>query len=168
MTPTPRLVPDRPSDTDKLVALEANLAERYRACEDTVTPSSILLAVLNAVADVNRAAAPPAEAPAHPSRGVVDEGVKEVSARKLTRLQDLVGPRHSCLCDEIIDAAIKALQAAALPAVPDEIDWEMVALALEYVAGDNTVTFSTTALRDHATRVRSFAAAPAQEANDHG
>lgn len=66
MTPPPRLVPDRPSDADKLVALEANLAERYRLCEDTVTPSSILLAVLNAVADVNRidAAAPPAEAPA--------------------------------------------------------------------------------------------------------
>lgn len=42
--------------SEKWAALEANLKARYDACEDYVaTPSSILLAVLNAVADVNRA-----------------------------------------------------------------------------------------------------------------
>jgi hypothetical protein len=39
---------------DKWAEFEKNLAERYRTCEATATPDSILLAVLNAVADVNR------------------------------------------------------------------------------------------------------------------
>lgn len=46
---------------DKMTLLEAELKARYDVCEDvSATPSSILLAVLNAVAEVNRAAAPPA------------------------------------------------------------------------------------------------------------
>ena len=34
-----------------LDALEWSLNERYKACNDVATPSSILLAVLNAIAD---------------------------------------------------------------------------------------------------------------------
>jgi len=36
-------------------ALEESLRKRYEVCSDVATPSSILLAVLNAVADARKA-----------------------------------------------------------------------------------------------------------------